>query len=75
MNRDIFEDMRQRLSCSYISDLPCNKRAVWEELKRLCPSDYPPQQLEDFSCYVFGVHYPTIEEALHRKDVKMRGRT
>lgn len=75
MNRDIFEDMRQRLACSYISDLPYCKREVWEELKKLCLSDYPMKQLEDFSCYVFGVHYPTIAETLHRKDVKMRGRT
>ena len=75
MNRDIFEDMRQRLACSYISDLPYHKRAVWVELKKLCLSDYPMKQLEDFSRYVFGVHYSTIAEALQRKDVKMRGRT
>lgn len=38
-------------------------------MKRLCLSDYPKKQLEDFSRYVFDVPYIVIQEALQRKDV------
>ena len=70
---DIFTDMQAKVGCSYLSDLPYRKRAVWYEIKRLCLSDYPENQLEDFSRYVFGVPYATIQEALQRKDVMNRG--
>ena len=50
------------------------KRTVWFEMKRLCLSDYPKKQLEDFSRYVFGVPYAVIQEALQRKDVMKHGR-
>ena len=45
---DIFTDMQARIGCPYLSDLPYYKRAVWFEMKRLCLSDYPKKQLEDF---------------------------
>ena len=57
-----------------ISDLPYYKRTVWFEMKRLCLSDYPKKQLEDFSRYVFGVPYAVIQEALTREDVMKHGR-
>ncbi len=57
---DIFTDMQARIGCMHLSDLPCHKRAVWFEMKRLCLSDYPKKQLEDFSRYVFGVPYAVI---------------
>ena len=41
--------MQAKIGCSYLSDLPYYKRAVWFEMKRLCLSDYPKKQLEDFS--------------------------
>ena len=44
--------MQARIGCPYLSDLPYYKRAVWFEMKRLCLSDYPKKQLEDFSRYV-----------------------
>lgn len=69
---DIFTDMQAKIGCAYLSDLPYKKRAVWYEMKRLCLSDYPEKQLEDFSRYVFGVTYATIQEALTRKDVMNR---
>ena len=62
------------IGCPYLSDLPYYKRAVWFEMKRLCLSDYPKKQLEDFSRYVFGVPYAVIQEALQRKDVMKHGR-
>lgn len=67
--KDIFTDMQAKIGCPYLSDLPYYKRAVWFEMKRLCLSDYPKKQLEDFSRYVFGVPYAVIQEALQRKDV------
>ena len=57
-----------------LSDLPYYKRAVWFEMKRLCLSDYPKKQLEDFSRYVFGVPYAVIQKALTREDVMKHGR-
>ena len=44
-------DMQAKIGYPYLSDLPCYKRAVWFEMKRLCLSDYPKKQLEDFSRY------------------------
>lgn len=70
--KDIFIDMQAKIGCPYLSDLPYKKCAVWYEMKRLCLSDYPEKQLEDFSRYVFGVSYATIQEALQRKDVMNR---
>ena len=58
--KDIFTDMQAKIGCPYLSDLPYYKRAVWFEMKRLCLSDYPKKQLEDFSRYVFGVPYAVI---------------
>ena len=68
--RDIFTDIQARIGCSYISDLPYYKRAVWFavwfEMKRLPLADYPKQQLEDFSRYVFGVKYAILTEVMAR---------
>ena len=65
--KDIFTDMQAKIGCPYLSDLPYYKRTVWFEMKRLCLSDYPKKQLEDFSRYVFGVPYAVIQEALTRR--------
>ena len=72
--KDIFTDMQAKIGCPYLSDLPYYKRAVWFEMKRLCLSDYPKKTLEDFTCYVFGVPYAVIQEALTREDVMKHGR-
>lgn len=60
MNTDIFEDMKQLVGCTNISDLPNYKREVWQELKKLPPSAYPLNQLADFSRSVFGVRYSIL---------------
>ena len=60
MKIDIFEDMKERVGCDNISDLPYRKRAVWEEIKRLSPTAYQKEQLEKFSHDVFGVDYAVI---------------
>ena len=36
------------------------------EMKRLPLADYPKQQLEDFSRYVFGVKYAILTEVMAR---------
>lgn len=66
VDKNIFTDMQARIGCSYISDLPYYKRAVWFEMKRLPLADYPKQQLEDFSRYVFGVKYAILTEVMAR---------
>ena len=65
--KDIFTDMQAKIGCPYLSDLPYYKRAVWFEMKRLCLSDYPKKQLEDFARYVsrnlsFMEKHPTAYE-------------
>lgn len=65
MTNDLFEDMRNRIGCVYISDLPYCKRAVWTELKRFPLSDYPEEQKQDFFRYVFHVDYHYIKKFLH----------
>ena len=35
-------------------------------MKRLNLADYPQKQLEDFTRYVFGVHYNSIAETLQK---------
>ena len=60
MKIDIFEDMKDCIGCNDVSDLPYRKREVWEEIKRQIPLQYPKEQLEKFSHYVFGVDYAVI---------------
>ena len=60
MKTDIFENMKDYIGCNYVSDLPYRKREVWEEIKRQIPLQYPKEQLEKFSHYVFGVDYAVI---------------
>lgn len=67
MKIDIFEDVKERVGCDNISDLPYRKRVVWEEIKRLSPTVYPKEQLEKFSHYVFGVDYAVIMGILEMK--------
>lgn len=49
-----------------ISDLPHHKCKAWQEMKRLNLADYPQKQLEDFTRYVFGIHYTSIAETLQK---------
>ena len=55
MKTDIFEDMKERVGCENISDLPYRKRMVWEIIKQHSPLDYPKEQL-----YVRGVSSTTV---------------
>ena len=64
---DIVKDMQEKVGCEYISDLPSYKRKVWQEMKRLNPADYEERQLEDFSKYVFGMSYQTLQDVMKQQ--------
>ena len=72
MKTDIFEDMKERVGCENISDLPYRKRMVWEIIKQHSPLDYPKEQLEKFSHYVFGVDYAVIMGILDMRSEERR---
>ena len=67
---DIFKDMQMKTGCEYISDLPSHRETVWKRLKKQNLSQYDKKQLEDFSNYVFGLSYDTLQAVIDRKDVK-----
>lgn len=50
---DIFEDMKRRIRCSYISDLINHKQAILQEFDRMNLKRYPQKQLDDFLQYIF----------------------
>ena len=65
--KDIFTDMQAKIGCMFISDLPYLKRVVWHELKRLPLADYDTKQLEDFSRYVFGMSWQTLQAVMEQQ--------
>ena len=67
MYRQLSSDMQEKVGCEYISDLPSYKRKVWQEMKRLNPADYEERQLEDFSKYVFGMSYQTLQDVMKQQ--------
>lgn len=64
MKTDIFEDMRIELNCKCISDLPFHKREILELIKQHVLLNYPKEQVEKLSHYVFGVDYAVIVATL-----------
>lgn len=62
---DVFEDAKNLVRCSYISNLPYYKYILVHKMKRLDTSKYDKKQLENFSVYVFGLPY----EILHSMGV------
>lgn len=57
---DVFEDAKNLVGCSYISNLPYYKYILVHKMKRLDTSKYDKKQLEDFSVYVFGLPYEIL---------------
>lgn len=51
---DIFEQMRKRIGCDYISCLLTKKDAVRKELAALPPDVCPEDEMKRFLIYVFG---------------------
>lgn len=62
--KDIFEDMRALVGCTYISDLRIFPGIVQAKLHRLELALYPSRQLEDFAQYIFGNSDDTALAAL-----------
>lgn len=54
MERDIFEDMRAKVGCMYISDLSSSKDQVKKELFNLSLDQYSEKQVFEFCEYVYG---------------------
>lgn len=52
MGNDIFEDMRHRFNCTYVSDLKCYREKVILELQRMTLSDYQPKSVTDLVDYI-----------------------
>lgn len=64
---DIFKDMQVKTGCEYISDLKNQKRIIWREMKRINLKSYDIKQLEDFSKYVFGLSYETLQAVMNQQ--------
>lgn len=64
MDEDIFEEIRQRLSCDYISDLRNLQNEVLQELRKISLDRYTVNQVDDFMDYVFGLGYLEMKELL-----------
>lgn len=56
MKKDLFEEMRQKVGCHYISDLPSFKGDVQTAIlmNTVCLKDYPEKEAAEFIKYVFG---------------------
>lgn len=67
VQKDIFTDIQGKIGCTHISDLPSYKREVWQELKKLPPSAYPLNQLENFSRSIFGVRYSILTAVMEQQ--------
>lgn len=57
MERYIFEDVREKIGCTYISDLHFCQEKVKRTLKKMDLTSYSTEQLNDFCQYVFGVSH------------------
>jgi hypothetical protein len=53
MARDIFEDVRIKVGCEFISDLPNRKRDVFAAMRKINFSDYTQEKIIEFLEYVF----------------------
>lgn len=59
---DIFEDMRQEIGCTYISDLHHHQYEVFLLFRTNDYSAYSKKQLEDLCQYIFGMKYDDFKK-------------
>lgn len=52
MQKDIFEDIRWRINCTYISDLKYYREEVLIELSQMELTEYQQKDLEDLKKYI-----------------------
>lgn len=64
--KDIFEEMRERVGCTYISDLPYYKAEAWARLKEI-EGQCSIKELDEFCRYTFSVNYQLLNEIMQRK--------
>lgn len=60
VRKNIFTEIQAKIGCVRRSELLYHKREVWQEIKKLPLSDYPQEQLEEFSHSVFDVDYSVL---------------
>lgn len=53
MERDIFEDVRIKVGCEFISDLPYRKHEVFAIMHKIDFSNYEPKNVVDLLTYIF----------------------
>ena len=51
---DLFEDMKQKFRCNYISDLPKVKKEVLKELEDMGEEKYPESEIQKLKEYLAG---------------------
>lgn len=51
---DLFEDMKRKFRCSYISDLPKVKQEVLKELEKMDTGKYPETEIQKLREYLAG---------------------
>lgn len=60
VQKDIFTEVQAKIGCDRRTELPYHKREIWQEIKKLPLAAYPPNQLEEFSHFVFDVDYAVL---------------
>lgn len=65
---DLFEEMKNCIGCTYISDLPRYRYEIWEKMKRIELEQYSVKQLDDFCEYVFGIRYWMVKQMQEREE-------
>lgn len=56
----IFEDVREKIGCIYISDLHFCQEKVKKTLKKMDLTSYSSEHLNDFCQYAFGFSHNDI---------------
>lgn len=52
MQKDIFEDIRQRLHCAYVSDIKNCEQRVLFELDQMDLTKYSPKDIKELKLYI-----------------------
>lgn len=52
MQKDIFEDIRQRLHCTYVSDIKNCEQRVLFELDQMDLTKYSPEDIKELKLYI-----------------------
>ena len=64
---DVFEDMREKIGCLYISDLHNHQQQVYLLMKNYDWEIYPRRQLDDLCQYVFHINYNELKSKMKKE--------